>query len=219
VHLNIGLDFSAFAEDPNIDQFAVQWDESHGLKLHEAALKAWKGAGGKYNVNMAEMFPSPPGDTKGPGPQLGAAPPDLKGFAGGGWRRRSWAVAMAGAYGMHLWMDVATTPREDLEDCGRLVRFFQSTDFHEMEPRDDLRAGATEYVLAKAGESYIAYASALSGEIGLRGMAAGAYDLTWFDCATGATVAQRGVLVAEGERSWARPPGIGPELAVYVRRR
>ena len=218
VHLNIGLDFSAFADDPNIDQFAVQWDESKGLPIHEAAVKVWKSAEGKFNVNMAEMFPSPPGDPKGPGPKLGEPPPALKGFSGGGWRRRSWAAAMAGAYSMHLWMEIAHTPVGDLEDCGRLVRFMESTNFTDMAPHDELRFEGTQYVLARPGKSYIAYASALSGKVGLKGLKAGRYTLRWFDCANGKSVTQEGIRVKAGDRAWSKPSGIGREVAVYVRR-
>jgi hypothetical protein len=125
---------------------------------------------------------------------------------------------MGGAYVMILGMDIAGTEVSDLEDCGRLVRFFESTDFYQMAPHDELAFGGTEYVLARPGDSYIAYASNLSGQIGLRQMMQGSYDLKWYDVATGGEVRQRGVAVSAGDRAWSRPPGIGSELALYVKR-
>ncbi len=87
-----------------------------------------------------------------------------------------------------------------------------------MTPRDDLRFGGTQYVLAKPGDSYIAYASALAGDIGLEERTAGSYDVQWLDCATGESVVQTGVSVGAGDQSWTRPAGIGNELAVYITR-
>ena len=54
------------------------------------------------------------------------------------------------------------------ESRGRLVSFFESTNFNEMAPHDELKNGGTQYVLAAPGDSYIAYASALSGFVGDR---------------------------------------------------
>ena len=57
-----------------------------------------------------------------------------------------------------------------------------------------------------------------AGRVGLKGLAAGTYDVTWFDCVTGQTAEQKGVAVAAGDVTWPRPAGIGKELAAYVRR-
>ena len=59
----------------------------------------------------------------------------------------------------------APPPATWLADWGRQVSFFESTNFNEMMPRDDLKFGGTTYVLAKPGESYIAYAPALTGSL------------------------------------------------------
>jgi hypothetical protein len=64
-------------------------------------------------------------------------------------------------------MDIAATAKSDLQDCGRLVRFFESTDFQKLSPHDELAFAGTQYVLARPGGSYIAYASKLQGNIGL----------------------------------------------------
>jgi hypothetical protein len=115
-------------------------------------------------------------------------------------------------------MDIASTPESDLEDCGRLVRFFEATNFNEMLPHDELAFAGTKYVLAHPGFSYIAYSPELQGEIGLRDMRWGAYEFRWFDCATGKEVRQAEVNVQAGSQSWEKPRGIGRELAVYIRR-
>jgi hypothetical protein len=125
---------------------------------------------------------------------------------------------MAGAYVMILGMDIATTAKSDLEDCGRLVRFFESTDFQQFSPHDELGFAGTQYVLARPGRSYIAYASKLQGKIGLKNMRAGMYKLRWFDCASGSEVTMENVTVAGGDQSWDKPGRIGSELAVYIER-
>jgi hypothetical protein len=125
---------------------------------------------------------------------------------------------MAGAYVMILGMDIAATAKSDLEDCGRLVRFFESTDFQQMSPHDELGFAGTQYVLARPGGSYIAYASKLQGKIGLKNMRAGVYKLRWFNCASGSEVTMENVTVAGGDQSWDKPGRIGSELAVYIER-
>ena len=109
--------------------------------------------------------------------------------------------------------------REMLKDMGRLVKFFESVrELTRMAPHDELARGGTQYVLADPGRSYIAYASGPSGNIGLKRMAAGTYEFTWLDCASGKTVKRTGVRVPAGDASWPRPPGIGSELAVAITR-
>ncbi len=197
VHKLNGLDFSELADEPNIDQFAIQYNVSSADALHKGMTGAWEQAQGKYNLNMSEAA------DYGSGQEA---------------RKKSWACAMGGAYVMILGMDIVSTARDDLEDCGRLVRFFESTNFNEMSPHDELRFAGTKYVLALPGFSYIAYAPQLRGKIGLSDMRPGSYEFRWFDCITGNEVAQTEVNVAAGSQSWRRPDGIGDELAVYIRR-
>jgi len=197
VHKLHGLDFSEFAEEPNIDQFAIQYNVDSAEDLHKAISEAFRNAAGRYNLNMSECASH----------GTGAAA-----------RKKSWSCAMAGAYVMILEMDIATTAKSDLEDCGRLVRFFESTNFYEMSPHDELGCDGTKYVLALPGVSYIAYASELQGKIGLRNMSAGTYEFRWFDCATGKQVTQTKVKIESGDQSWSKPRSIGNELAVYIRR-
>jgi hypothetical protein len=196
VHKHSGLDFSEFADDADIDQFAIQYNVPDADALHEGIVRAWKQSGGGYNLNMSEAA------DYGTGEQA---------------RKKSWACAMGGAYVMILGMDIAATAESDLVDCGRLVQFFQSTNFYEMAPHDELKYGDTKYVLAKPGVSYIAYTPELRGDIGLKDMTAGIYEFHWFDCAAGKQINQTKVNVSNGSHTWSKPPDIGDELAVYIR--
>jgi hypothetical protein len=195
VHKNNGLSFREFAGDANIKQFAVQWNVPTAKALHDGMLKAWSEAAGRYGLNMSEA--------KG-------HPTDM--------RRKNWACATAGAHAMVLGMDIATTAPKDLAACRIQQRFLESTDLNTMAPHDELAAGTARYVLADPPRSYIVYADEASGAVGIRKMAAGAYDLTWLDCVSGRRVEQAGVKVAGGEASWRAPAGIGGELAVWVRK-
>jgi hypothetical protein len=194
----------AFPDDPNVDQYAIQFysppddrDEYTRHELHEKIVKAWEKADGRYNLNMAEADKWGTGETA---------------------RKKSWAVAMGGSYVMILWMDIENTPISDLEDCGRLVRFMEMTDFTVMSPNDDLAYMGTEYVLANPGESYIAYASSLDGEIGIRKMSSGIYNFLWYDIPSGTTFTQENIQVQGGDQIWEKPESIGIELALYIKK-
>jgi len=197
VHKLSGLDFSEFADAPNLDQFAIQYNQSSADALHNAMVSTFKQAKGRYNLNMSEAAEYGAGEIA---------------------RKKSWACAMGGAYVMILEMDIATTMKSDLEDCGRLVRFFESTNFNEMSPHDELKFAGTKYVLAQPGFSYIAYSPELKGKIGLKSMRRGTYEFRWFDCVTGKGVRQAKVNIKAGNQSWQKPGGIGRELVVYIRR-
>ncbi len=195
IHKLTGLDFSEFADDPNIDQFTIQYNVDNPQELHEGMVKAWKDAAGRYNLNMSEAADHGTGKTA---------------------RLKNWASAMGGAYVMLLEMDIASTSKSDMLDCGRLVSFFESTDFYRMAPHDALRFADTEYVLALPGESYIAYTSKASEGIGLKNMAEGLYKFTWVDCATGRIWSKEHVRVESGTQEWKIPAGFGNEIAVYI---
>ena len=173
----------------------IQYNITDPEGLHEAVVGMWKEADGRYNLNMSEA------KDWGTGHDL---------------RLRTWACAMGGAYVMILGMDIATTPKSDLEDCGRLVSFFELPDFTGMAPHDELRFAGAKYVLARPDDSYIAYAPQLQGKIGLKNLTPGTYTLRWFDCATGKLVVQKKVNVSGGNQSWSKPDGIGDELALHV---
>ncbi len=194
VHKLSGLDFSEFADDPALDQFAIQYNVTDVQDLHEGLLVAWDDAAGRYNLNLAEAF------------GWGSGPVS---------RKKAWAIAMAGAYVMAFEMDIETTAIADLEDLGRLKRFMESSDLPSMEPRDDLARDGTEYVMAEPGKSFILYTSQGTGPLGIGDLVAGSYRLSWLDTATGAEVVQEDVALTAGPVALARPAGIGEEAAVY----
>ncbi len=196
VHKVHGLDFDEFADDPNLDQYAIQFNVPDASELHRGNVTAFRKAAARYNLNLAEA------NWWGSGREA---------------RQKAWAVAMGGAYVMAYQMDIDSTPKSDLEDCGRLVRFMEATDFHRMEPRDDLAAGDTLYVLAQPGTSYIAYAANGSGALGLNGLEPGSYRLRWMDATNGREVVEEVSVIGSSAR-WRRPVGIGEEAAVYVRK-
>ncbi len=201
VHKLPGIDFSEFANDPNIDQFAIQYDADISPKsLHKAMLKAWKDAAGRYNLNMSEI----PYGKSGTGQDL---------------RRRVWAIIMGGAYVMIQKMDIVNSPVEDLEMLGRAAKFMETTDFNRMSPHDELAFSGTEYVLALPGNSYIAYSSSLgNNQVGIKGMTEGVYRFHWLDIVNGSSVIQPAVYICDGNNTWPTPNGIGSEIVVHIRR-
>ncbi len=196
VHKLNGLSFDEFADDPNIDQFAIQFHANEARDQHEGMLLAFREAAGRYNLNMAES------------PNWGS---------GAVARKKAWAVAMGGAYVMAYQMDIESTPPSDLADLGRLKSFMESTEFNTMEPRDDLARESTLYVLAKPGAGYIAYTDRGGGPLGVADVHQGEYQLRWLDTASGAQETQRKSLAA-GTHSFQRPSKIGAEAVLYLRR-
>jgi hypothetical protein len=194
------------ADDPNIDQFAIQGNWETGSSpdsIHTWLVKAWDLAKGRYNLNMAEY------KTHDNLSQAG----DREGI-----RKNSWAIAMAGSYIMVLGMEIINTPPEHLQDCRHLQLFFESTNFNYMAPHDELKHSGTEYVLASPGYSYIAYSSENSGELGLQNIDAGTYDMRWYDCVTGQSLQQNNTKIPSGRQSWKKPPELGDEVALYITR-
>lgn len=197
VHGLHGLRFAEFADDPHIDQFAIQYNAPTAEELHAALLRAWDDARGRYNLNLAEAA------GMGTGAQL---------------RRKLWACALAGAYVMVLGMDIASTPVADLQACGHLARFMERAPLAELAPHDELARGDTEYVLAAPGSAWIAWSGRLTGRMGVAALPAGRFSLTWLDCATGATVRQPGVVVTAGDTTLPPPEGVGTEAALLIER-
>ncbi len=194
VHKLHGLEFGEFADDPVIDQFAVQYNVKTATELHEGLVRAHREARGRYSINMSECA------DMGTGAEL---------------RRKLWAAAMAGAHAMVLRMDIASTPEEDLYACGRLARFMEEADLRAPNPQDELAARATQYVLVDPDRAYVLYTSK-SGKLGLRDLPAGTYAMTWLDCETGAQVRRHNVRIESGTQMWPRPEGFGDEVAVRV---
>lgn len=192
------------ADDPNIDQFALQsnWETGNTPdSIHQWTVQAWNLSEGRYNLNMAEYLAY-----------------DELSSAGGrkNFRQINWACAMAGSYTMVLGMDIISTPAEQLQDCRTLQRFFESTDFNFMAPHDELKFAGTQYVLASPGHSYIAYSSEESEKIGIRDMLPGLYNIRWYDCITGTWIKKDNIKIKAGDNSWKKPAELGEEIALYV---
>ena len=135
-------------------------------------------------------------------------------------RRYMWSCAMAGLHTLEAYHHAGDASHEPaLRDDGRISAFMERTDFHTMQPRDDLAAGSTRWVLADPGRSYIAYTYDYRGPMGIKNMTAGIYDLTWYDTVDGDTVTQSGLSVGAGDTSWPKPDTIGHEPALHIKRR
>jgi hypothetical protein len=195
------------ADDPNIDQFAIQTKGDRvatRAPFHEWLVEAWRNAAGRYGLNMSEDMHHHQLCENG----------DRAGV-----RQRNWAAAMAGTYVMVFGIDGARTPAEWMQDCRRLQQFFESTDFYRMGNADELKHGETEFVLAAPGRSYIVYSTGAKTSLGLKRVPAGEYDLRWFDCVTGQRIEQIGMRLSSGDQSWPKPQGLGGEVALYLKRR
>ncbi|HOX38850.1 MAG TPA: serine hydrolase [Candidatus Brocadiia bacterium] len=199
VHKLNGLAFDEFADDPCIGLFAVQYNVARPDQLHDGVLKARAAAKGRYGVIMSEA--------------------EDYGF-GHSARRKNWACALGGAHAMALgWtFDSPDAPSlDDLKDCGRLIRFLESAGFGGMIPRDEMRAGAAQYVLASARGDYIVYAAAPDSPLGLKGMRPGMYSLLWFDPKSGAEVKVESVKIGDEHTAWESPFGRGNETVLLAR--
>lgn len=200
VHKLNGTDFSEFAEDPCIRQFAMQINLPEADALHAGVVSAWRESRGRYGLNLAEA--------------------EDHGF-GAEARRKNWGVALAGASVMALGWDFRSTDRpsdEDLANCGHLVRFMESSDFRDMEPRDDLAGQGTTYLMAQPGQGYIAYLANAEEGLGVRNVPGGEYELLWYDPSTGAFIEKRRVSVATGDLHVSTPGQMRGDVVVYLRR-
>lgn len=195
VHKQTGIDFSEFANDPNIDQFAVQTPQSTPAELYTTMQNAYALADGDYNLNMSESGQHGDGETA---------------------RRKNWASAMAGAYVMVLGWDIVSTSTSDLGDCRVLIEFMEQTNYSSIVPRNDLAFGDTEYCLSNGFDEYVLYASNRTLDVGAKGMAPGLYDFHWLDIVTGTTIFQAGVFATGADETFTAPPGIGSEVAVHI---
>jgi hypothetical protein len=198
-HQNPSLKFD-FIGDENLDQFAVQIDEKWDYTpsgLHKACTSEWNNGGGLKNVNMSEI-------------NVPDAPP-----TGSNLRQSAWAMAMGGAYCMFIGMDIANTSVDDLQTCGRLVKFMESTRFNETQPDDSLGRGETDYVLAAPGDVYIVYGVSVNSSLGVN-VQAGQYRVKWFDPIDGDWVDQGSKTLTAGDQTFTKPANIGTEAVLYL---
>jgi len=195
IHQNNGTSFN-FNGNPNLNEFAVQWNVNTAAELHAGALAAWADTNGLVNINLSEFA------NAGTGAEL---------------RQKLWAIATGGAYSMVLGMDIASTPTADLQACGWLVRFMESTRFNEAVPHDDLARNDTDYVLAGPGEVYIAYGDA-GEDFGLS-MTPGNYAVRWYNPAAGTWIDQASrAVAAAGAQLFTKPSAFSSDAALYVSR-
>jgi hypothetical protein len=194
------------ADDPVIDQFAIQSDHTKVETLADFRnwmLTCWENAGGRYNLNMAECFSHRDLMEKGEYSMV---------------RKYNWTAAMSGAYVMAIGMDIANTPPSVLQDCRRLQQFFESTDFNRMSPEPKLALTPNEFILAQPGRSYIVYSPSAGERFGMQSLAKGRYRLRWLDCVRGVEVVTENVQVAGGQVKWAVPAQFGEEVVLYIQR-
>ena len=134
-------------------------------------------------------------------------------------RRYFWSCAMAGIHTLEAYIHADRGNETTLKQMGFVNRFMEKTPFHRLVPRDDLASRSTKWVLARPGESYVAYSYEYLDRIGLKGLAAGTYDLLWMDTETGETSQQTGITVDWGNAAFAKPEAFGSEVVVYVQLR
>jgi hypothetical protein len=198
-----GVTSDAYAGDPHIRVVTWLHVVPHGDDLeaqHREYLDYYKRDAARFVVMKNETFHHPRRGSRS--------------------RRYMWSCAMAGLHCLEAYHHAGDASHEPaLRDDGRINTFMEQTDFHTMKPRDDLAAGSTKWVLANPGQCYIAYTYDYSGPMGVKNMAAGTYDLTWFDTVDGDTVMQDGLSVGSGDVTWAKPDSIGSEIALSIKRR
>ncbi|MCX8036713.1 MAG: DUF5060 domain-containing protein [Candidatus Sumerlaeia bacterium] len=196
----------AYAGHPCFNQDLVQHVQAQNADaMHKIFLDFWGQAQGRYNLLLAQSWPVTHGADQ---------------------RQKSWAVAMAGAYFMHAMptsnktqvYDMERTPVEEFQTMGHVARFMESVaELTRMAPRDDLRNGQTQWVLAAPDSgAYVAYSYNATENLGLKGVKEGDYRLRWMDCVSGATREESGIVAIGGDMVWFKPKGFGNEVALYV---
>ena len=196
-----GVTSDVYVDDPNIR--AVTWlhvvpHKDDLQKQHEEYLKYAKLDGSRFVVLKNETYHHPRKGTTS--------------------RRTMWSCAMTGIHTLEAYHHADDSDMKTLRDDARIGQFMEQTDFHMMQPRDELAAGSTRWVLAKPGDSYIAYTYDCENSMGLKDMVAGTYDLHWFDTVSGKSVRQEQVKVSTGDALWRKPEALGTEIAVYIQR-
>ena len=200
VHQNSSLVF-AFPDDPHIDQFAMQFNPRLTPDLlHESLAEAFEKAQGRFNLTLAER--------EGHGLE---EEDEI--------RQLNWAAAMAGAYVLVYQWEVDSTPERQLQQCGYLVEFLEAADVRGSRPQSDLARGDTRFLLAGPGDRYIGYTRRFAQEVGISGVASGAWSLRWMDVESGARRSETINLNSGEDFSVSPPPDLGGELAFVLSRR
>jgi len=204
VHQLESLEFD-FGDVDTLDMFAIQYNNHTAAELNAGMNTAWDNATGEdfpYVLNLAES---------------GTWGDDATS------RQKFWGTAMGGAYVMVLgwnFNDANSPSAAELADAGRVQHFFEdiADTFNGMEPNNDLKYEDTDYVLADTtNHNYVCYALGTITDIGLTGMTAGLYNLTWFDPVDGDSEVENNVSVTTGNNSWNPHPNMdNNEVALYV---
>ncbi|MEM6936163.1 MAG: ThuA domain-containing protein [Pseudomonadota bacterium] len=101
-----------------------------------------------------------------------------------------------------------------LADLRRLREFMEASGFSTLTPRDDLAAADTLWVLANtATQNYVLYDLDSPNAMGVAGLAAGDYTLTWFDPSNGVSLTQT---QNASEAPFAVPAQFGTEVALHL---
>ena len=184
-----------------IDQFALSYDNTSEIGLHNGMKTAWNNAAGRYSLILADS--------------------DNYGLASRTFvRQKNWDIAMGGAYILVSGMDGTAAFTDKMSDCAVLSKFFETTDFNTMAPHDELGNIGT-WVLADPGFSYIAYRDRIGDFLNetdfiISGMQAGNYLLRWLDPVSGVVFEERRALPA-GTNNLLRPESFGLETAVWIK--
>jgi hypothetical protein len=134
-------------------------------------------------------------------------------------RQYMWAAALAGLHTLEAQHKADRANHVHLlQDDGKMRAFMEETDFYRMRSHDELAAGATKWVLAQPGQSYIAYSYTVTDTMGVKGLVPGAYDLLWFDAITGERHLQKNAKAPNETTLWSKPPTMNNEIALYVKR-
>ena len=193
IHQGHGLVF-AFVDDPAVDSFAITYEAATPSQAHDGVASIFPGAQDEHNLLFAEAAAQGTGATA---------------------RAFVWAAATAGAYVTVFGQDIASTDLADLEDCGRLREFFETTRFVDMSPHDELGGEGTAWVFARPAEAYILFGLAGEATLGLVDLPAAEWNLRWLDPAVGTRVDEV-VSHPGGPASLAVPAGFGAHAAAFL---
>ncbi|MEM9418235.1 MAG: hypothetical protein AAGA25_04150 [Planctomycetota bacterium] len=196
----MGDSFAHYANDPNIDIFAImKLEKLNAEEIHQRGLGYFAAAEDRYVCAFSETHGYGKGDTA---------------------RRKNWATAMSGCYVMVHGHHVYNNSDQDLIDCARVSDFFEQTRFYGMGPNNRLARGETKYVMTDGSRNWIAYAlnSTEGGQLGVAGVPAGRYMLRWMDCITGETIESEMEFERpnKGVALFTKPEGFGPETVVSI---
>jgi len=185
-----------------IDMYAVQRDDIDECTVYSTIKWLWDRASGNYNVSLSES------NNWGWGTDA---------------RQKSWSAAMAGGYVFQHDWDIEFVSPSSLAMCGDLVSFFESTNFNEMIPDDNLVAKYSLHVLAAPSrDSFILYSNCITRvtaeRLGVSEIVGGTYSLKWIDITSGTVYTETRYIPQNYGYIFAPTSFTGPEIAVYMKR-